>query len=102
MDVLLYKKRDLWAATVAALLLAKTYQLKDVAQWAYNLEKYAPHISDAAVAAAWARASDDSIDLDIAEMSQPNLSSQYPETRHLSAKTRRFVDFVATRSWGFG
>ena len=67
MKVLLHKKKDLWAATVAALLLAKTYRLKEVAQWAYNLESFAPHISDAAVAAAWARASDEALDLDLAE-----------------------------------
>lgn len=31
-----------------------------------------------------------------------HIHAVYPETRHLSAKTRRFVDFVATRSWDFG
>lgn len=67
MEVLLHKTQDLWAATVAALLLAKTYQLKDVTNWAYNLENLAPHISDAAVAAAWARAADESIDVEHAE-----------------------------------
>ena len=67
MDVLLHKKQDLWAATVAALLLARTYQLNEVTNWAYNLESFAPHISDASVAAAWARAADPSIDVELAE-----------------------------------
>jgi hypothetical protein len=67
MELLLHKKRDLWSATVAALLLAKTYQLQPVAKWAYNLQELAPHISDASVAAAWARASDDEGNLEVAE-----------------------------------
>ncbi len=54
--ILAEKQRDLWAATAAALLLVKTRRLEGVEQWPLNLSRLAPHIADAAIAAAWARA----------------------------------------------
>ena len=91
-EILLHKKKDLWAATVAALLLAKTYQLKDVAQWAYNLERLAPHISDAAVTAAWARATDESIGLDMAERKTLN---HLKKSRLIGAPTFKVTHSIA-------
>lgn len=61
-DVLFEKYEDAWAATVAALVLARTFQMKKVRRWAFNLERLAPHICDAGVAAAWARATDRALD----------------------------------------
>lgn len=54
--ILAEKRRDLWAATAAALLLVRTRRIEEVAQWPINLARLAPHIPDAGVAAAWARA----------------------------------------------
>lgn len=50
------KRSDLWAATAAALLLVKARRLDSVGQWPLNLSRLAPHIADGAIAAAWARA----------------------------------------------
>lgn len=61
-DILFDKYEDAWAATVAALVLARTFQMDKVRHWAFNLERLAPHICDAGVAAAWARATDRTLD----------------------------------------
>lgn len=50
------KYEDAWAATVAALILARSFRIAEVRKWALNLERITPHINDAGVAAAWARA----------------------------------------------
>jgi hypothetical protein len=55
-DTLAAKRSDLWAATAAALVLVRTRSLQGYASWAQNLARLAPHISDAAVVAAWAAA----------------------------------------------
>ena len=55
-NTLAAKRNDLWAATAAALVLVRTRSLQDYADWAQNLARLAPHISDAAVVAAWATA----------------------------------------------
>ncbi|MGZ8286513.1 MAG: hypothetical protein ACXW27_06820 [Allosphingosinicella sp.] len=47
------KVRDLWAATAAAVLLVKAGRIEGVASWLTNLARLAPHIPDAAIAAAW-------------------------------------------------
>lgn len=52
------KQQDIWAATAASLLLARSNNAKGQAGWIYNLADRSPHICDAGVAAAWARASD--------------------------------------------
>lgn len=58
MNILLHKQQDVWAATVAALVLARSFRLDKVQDWAFNLERLSPHINDAGVAAAWAQATD--------------------------------------------
>ncbi len=55
-DTLAAKRNDLWAATAAALVLVRTRSLHHYADWVQNLARLAPHISDAAVVAAWATA----------------------------------------------
>ncbi len=50
------KRRDLWAATVAALILARTGNVGNRLQWFHNLADWAPHIADAPISAAWAEA----------------------------------------------
>lgn len=55
-QILADKRQDLWAATAAALLLVRTRQLEEVADWLQNLARLAPQIPDASIAAAWSTA----------------------------------------------
>lgn len=52
-EVLHRKVEDLWAATVAGLVLIRSGGVERVASWMHNLARLAPHISDASIAAAW-------------------------------------------------
>lgn len=69
MNILLHKHQDVWAATVAALVLGRSFRLDKVADWAFNLERLSPHIGDAGVAAAWAQATDRTLAPDAREAS---------------------------------
>lgn len=57
--VLAQKKSDFWAATVAALLLVRCGKELGREHWLRNLAEWAPHISDASIAAAWSTAASD-------------------------------------------
>jgi len=53
------KNSNPWAATLAAILFAKSGEITKYISWAYNLARLAPHISDASIIAAWACAVDE-------------------------------------------
>lgn len=65
--ILASKVNDLWAATVAALLLVKLGRTERVTQWLRNLARLAPHIADASIAAAWGSVADANLDIASAE-----------------------------------
>lgn len=52
-DFLAHKKRDLWAATVAALILIKRTRYENITQWYSNLVGIAPFIPDVYICASW-------------------------------------------------
>ena len=52
-EFMAHKREDLWAATVAALILIKTSHYEKIEHWYANLAKFAPHIADTSVCAAW-------------------------------------------------
>jgi len=52
------KYEDPWAATLAAIFYAKSGEMGEYVQWAYNLARAGSNISDASIIAAWARAID--------------------------------------------